>query len=147
MLIIHSDSHSFFPLSLDDKDEEGEKATNPSDPLNLPNDVPYLNNAPRGENNAANHSTALPSHIPEDDVQMQANFGESFLNGHGEPRMIDMKVIEPYKKVVTHGGYMHASADGRNVEGSTSAIIIFSACYLPERTRKDYHYVMDNLFM
>lgn len=112
--------------------------------------MPFRNNAPRGENNtdaAANHSTALPAHISEDDVQMQANFGESFLNGHGEPRMIDMKVIEPYKKVVTHGGYMHASADGRNLEGSTSAIIIFSACYLPERTRKDYHYVMDNLFM
>ncbi len=42
---------------------------------------------------------------------------------------------------------MHASADGRNVEGASSAIIIFSACYMPDRTRKDYHYVMDNLFM
>lgn len=119
--------------------------------------MPYLNAAPREENNTlaaaaaaaeANHSAALPPvHSVDDDVHMQADFGESFLNGHGEPREIDMKVIEPYKKVISHGGYLHASADGRNVEGSSPAIIIFSACYLPDRTRKDYHYVMDNLFM
>ena len=27
-----------------------------------------------------------------------------------------------------------------------NAIILFSGCYLPDRRRKDYHYVMDNLF-
>lgn len=28
-----------------------------------------------------------------------------------------------------------------------NAIIIFSGCYLPDRSRRDYQYVMDNLFM
>ncbi|GBP64329.1 Protein prune homolog 2 [Eumeta japonica] len=49
----------------------------------------------------------------------------------------DMRVIEPYKRVLSHGGYGPASA----------AIIVFSACYLPDTTRADYHYVMDNLFL
>ncbi|XP_068220699.1 protein prune homolog 2-like isoform X6 [Palaemon carinicauda] len=56
----------------------------------------------------------------------------------GIERRIDMKVIEPYKKVLSHGGYL---------TGSNEAIIVFSACFLPDRSRKDYDYVMDNLFM
>ncbi|ELU10737.1 hypothetical protein CAPTEDRAFT_167398 [Capitella teleta] len=51
---------------------------------------------------------------------------------------IDMKVIEPYKKVLSHGGYY---GDGFN------ALVIFAACHLPDRSRKDYQYVMDNLFL
>ncbi|GFQ88421.1 protein prune homolog 2 [Trichonephila clavata] len=58
-------------------------------------------------------------------------------NVNGEDRKIDMKVIEPYRKVLSHGGY----------QGDGNAIIIFSACYLPDRSRKDYEYVMDNLFL
>ncbi|XP_059058953.1 protein prune homolog 2 [Achroia grisella] len=49
----------------------------------------------------------------------------------------DMKVIEPYKRVVSHGGY----------EPSGAAIIVFSACHLPDSARTDYRYVMDNLFL
>ncbi|XP_022115378.2 protein prune homolog 2 [Pieris rapae] len=49
----------------------------------------------------------------------------------------DMKVIEPFKRVISHGGY---SADG-------AAIIVFSACFLPDNARPDYRYVMDNLFL
>ncbi|KAG0715015.1 Protein prune 2 [Chionoecetes opilio] len=50
---------------------------------------------------------------------------------------IDMKVIAPYKKCVSHGGYL-----GEN----NNAIIVISACELPDRSRRDYNYVMDNLF-
>ncbi|KAL7644301.1 UNVERIFIED_CONTAM: hypothetical protein RMT77_005128 [Armadillidium vulgare] len=57
----------------------------------------------------------------------------------GIERRIDMKVIEPYKKVLSHGGYMPG--------GNNDAIIVFSACFLPDRSRKDYDYVMDHLFM
>lgn len=57
----------------------------------------------------------------------------------GKTREIDMKVIEPYKRVLSHGGYLKTA--GHN------AIIIFSACYLPDRSRTDYHYVMDSLFL
>lgn len=28
-----------------------------------------------------------------------------------------------------------------------NALIVFAACYLPDRSRKDYQYVMDNLFL
>ncbi|XP_070546070.1 BCL2/adenovirus E1B 19 kDa protein-interacting protein 2-like [Ptychodera flava] len=56
----------------------------------------------------------------------------------GKNYNLDMKVIHPYKKVLSHGGYY---GDGLN------AIIVFAACYLPEKTRKDYNYVMDNLFL
>ncbi|XP_064645762.1 uncharacterized protein LOC135499051 isoform X2 [Lineus longissimus] len=51
---------------------------------------------------------------------------------------IDMKVIEPYKKVLSHGGHY---GNGLN------AIIIFASCYLPDKGRTDYNYVMDNLFL
>ncbi|CAH0716784.1 unnamed protein product, partial [Brenthis ino] len=49
----------------------------------------------------------------------------------------DMKVIEPFKRVVSHGGYERGGA----------ALIVFSACYLPDNARADYRYVMDNLFL
>lgn len=55
----------------------------------------------------------------------------------GIKRQIDMKVIEPYKRVLSHGGYL--------TTGSHNAIITFSACFLPHKSRVDY-YVMDNLF-
>ncbi|XP_045118520.1 uncharacterized protein LOC123508711 isoform X1 [Portunus trituberculatus] len=51
---------------------------------------------------------------------------------------IDMKVIAPYKKCVSHGGYL-----GQN----RNAVIVISACELPDRSRRDYNYVMDNLFL
>ncbi|XP_069807533.1 bcl-2/adenovirus E1B 19 kDa-interacting protein 2-like protein isoform X2 [Dendropsophus ebraccatus] len=50
---------------------------------------------------------------------------------------VDMTAIEPYKKVVSPGGYY---GDGLN------AIITFSSCYLPERNMPGYQYIMDNLF-
>lgn len=56
----------------------------------------------------------------------------------GVQRKIDMKVIEPYKKVLSHGGYFGPSH---------YAIIVFGACHLPDHSRKDYDYVMDNLFL
>ncbi|RVE49729.1 hypothetical protein evm_005599 [Chilo suppressalis] len=49
----------------------------------------------------------------------------------------DMKVIEPYKRVISHGGYEQRGA----------AVIVFSACHLPDSARPDYRYVMDNLFL
>ncbi|KAM4707715.1 protein prune homolog 2 isoform 2-T2 [Discoglossus pictus] len=57
--------------------------------------------------------------------------------GEQEQR-IDMKVIEPYKKVISHGGYY---GEGIN------AIIVFAACFLPDSSRPDYNYVMENLFL
>ncbi|XP_077105139.1 protein prune homolog 2 isoform X5 [Ranitomeya variabilis] len=55
-----------------------------------------------------------------------------------QEQRIDMKVIEPYKKVISHGGYY---GEGVN------AIIVFAACFLPDSSRSDYNYVMENLFL
>ncbi|KAG8222928.1 hypothetical protein J437_LFUL000222 [Ladona fulva] len=57
----------------------------------------------------------------------------------GLQRRIDMRAIGPFKKVLSHGGYMPGNVH--------NAIILFSACYLPERSRPDYDYLMDNLFL
>lgn len=57
----------------------------------------------------------------------------------GQTRDIDMKVIEPYKRCLSHGGYIQSPGN--------NAIVIFSACYLPDRSRADYNYVMENLFL
>ncbi|CAD5122847.1 DgyrCDS11249 [Dimorphilus gyrociliatus] len=51
---------------------------------------------------------------------------------------IDVRVIEPYKKVISHGGYY---------EEGFKAIIVFCTCYLPDKKLKDYDYIMDNLFL
>ncbi|XP_069784990.1 caytaxin-like [Narcine bancroftii] len=51
---------------------------------------------------------------------------------------IDMKIIRPYMRVVTHGGYY---GEGLN------AIIVFAACYLPDSGCADYTYIMENLFL
>lgn len=67
---------------------------------------------------------------------------------NSELRSIDLKVIEPYKKVISHGGHLKPTyGSGNGVECSSSAIILFAACYLPDRSRADYNYVMDNLFL
>ncbi|KAF7669190.1 hypothetical protein LDENG_00230730 [Lucifuga dentata] len=50
---------------------------------------------------------------------------------------VDMKAIEPYKKVISHGGYY---GDGLN------AIIVFAVCFMPESNQPNYRYIMDNLF-
>ncbi|KAM9330712.1 protein prune homolog 2 [Gastrophryne carolinensis] len=61
----------------------------------------------------------------------------SVIIGEQEQR-IDMKVIEPYKRVISHGGYY---GEGIN------AIIVFAACFLPDSSHPDYNYVMENLFL
>ncbi|XP_035799745.2 BCL2/adenovirus E1B 19 kDa protein-interacting protein 2-like isoform X2 [Amphiprion ocellaris] len=58
----------------------------------------------------------------------------------GEPPQesrVNMSVLEPFLRVLSHGGYY---GDGMN------DIIVFSSCYLPENSLENYQYVMDNLF-
>ncbi|KAM9006399.1 bcl-2/adenovirus E1B 19 kDa-interacting protein 2-like protein isoform 2-T2 [Sarcophilus harrisii] len=59
-----------------------------------------------------------------------------FRTGHQELR-VDMTIIEPYKKVLSHGGY---HGDGLN------AVILFASCYLPRSNIPNYSYVMEHLF-
>ncbi|XP_028814582.1 BCL2/adenovirus E1B 19 kDa protein-interacting protein 2 isoform X2 [Denticeps clupeoides] len=59
-----------------------------------------------------------------------------FRIGEQEHR-VDMKALEPYKRVISHGGYY---GDGLN------AIIVFAVCFMPESSQPNYRYIMDNLF-
>lgn len=69
----------------------------------------------------------------------ELRFWKKIILPNGEHRSIDMKVIEPYKRIFSHGGYLKA--------GGHNAIVVFSACFLPDKSRLDYDYVMDNLFL
>lgn len=80
----------------------------------------------------------IPQYTASEEARDSRNWQKITLPD-GRTRDIDMKVIEPYKRVLSHGGYL--SSGGHN------AIVVFSACYLPDRSRTDYHYVMDNLFL
>ncbi|XP_067376734.1 uncharacterized protein [Channa argus] len=60
----------------------------------------------------------------------------SVVIGDQEHR-IDMKCIEPYKRVISHGGYY----------AEQNAIIVFAACFLPDSDCTNYNYVMENLFL
>uniref|UniRef100_A0A8C2WTU8 CRAL-TRIO domain-containing protein n=1 Tax=Cyclopterus lumpus TaxID=8103 RepID=A0A8C2WTU8_CYCLU len=58
----------------------------------------------------------------------------------GEPPQesrVNMSVLEPFLRVLSHGGYY---GDGMN------DIIVFSSCYLPRNCLENYQYVMDHLF-
>ncbi|XP_008826481.1 bcl-2/adenovirus E1B 19 kDa-interacting protein 2-like protein isoform X2 [Nannospalax galili] len=59
-----------------------------------------------------------------------------FRTGQQEQR-VDMTIIEPYKKILSHGGY---HGDGLN------AVILFASCYLPQSSIPNYTYIMEHLF-
>ncbi|XP_063631386.1 protein prune homolog 2 [Cydia splendana] len=91
----------------------------------------------RSTNTVSSCSASEP--IPEYSAAEELRDERSWLSvpRPGGPVTCDMKVIEPYKRVVSHGGY----------DASGCALIVFSACHLPDVRRTDYHYVMDNLFL
>lgn len=88
---------------------------------------------------------------------------------------VDMKAIEPYKKVISHGGecwliimlgwpsWLSATAGSLKEKASLwllfffplslgyygdglNAIIVFAVCFMPESSQPNYRYLMDNLF-
>ncbi|XP_076134825.1 caytaxin [Alosa pseudoharengus] len=73
----------------------------------------------------------------EDGAGGNGRLWRTVIIGEQEHR-IDMQVIRPYLRVVSHGGYY---GEGLN------AIIVFSACYLPDSSCTEYHYIMENLFL
>uniref|UniRef100_A0A672H8K8 ATCAY kinesin light chain interacting caytaxin b n=1 Tax=Salarias fasciatus TaxID=181472 RepID=A0A672H8K8_SALFA len=73
----------------------------------------------------------------EEERDSSGRLWRTVIIGDQEQR-IDMQVIRPYLRVVTHGGYY---GEGLN------AIIVFAACYLPDSSCEDYTYIMENLFL
>lgn len=114
----------------------------------------------------ASAKAAPPDGLGGADDQGNANgrLWRTVLIGEQEHR-IDMQIIRPYLRVITHGGQ---AATGTMEAGTTcgsrsaphcnllpsgyygeglNAIIVFSACYLPDSSCPDYHYIMENLFL
>ncbi|KAK9408219.1 protein prune 2 like [Crotalus adamanteus] len=81
-------------------------------------------------------SESIPEYTAEEERE-DNRLWRTVVIGDQEQR-IDMKAIEPFKKVISHGGYY---GDGLN------AIIVFAACFLPDSSQTDYTYVMENLFL
>ncbi|XP_007906172.2 caytaxin isoform X3 [Callorhinchus milii] len=73
----------------------------------------------------------------DDSAATNGRLWRTIIIGEQEHR-IDMKIIRPYMKVITHGGYY---GEGLN------AIIVFAACHLPDSGCADYTYIMENLFL
>ncbi|KAB1259041.1 Caytaxin [Camelus dromedarius] len=73
----------------------------------------------------------------EDGSATNGRLWRTVIIGEQEHR-IDLHMIRPYMRVVTHGGYY---GEGLN------AIIVFAACFLPDSSSPDYHYIMENLFL
>uniref|UniRef100_A0A3B5MNH9 ATCAY kinesin light chain interacting caytaxin b n=1 Tax=Xiphophorus couchianus TaxID=32473 RepID=A0A3B5MNH9_9TELE len=73
----------------------------------------------------------------EEERDSSGHLWRTVIIGDQEQR-IDMQIIRPYLRVVTHGGY---HGEGLN------AIIVFAACYLPDSSCDDYTYIMENLFL
>ncbi|XP_072310818.1 protein prune homolog 2 [Eucyclogobius newberryi] len=80
-----------------------------------------------------------PTYSAEEEHQdrQDGKLWRTVVIGEQEHR-INMKIIEPYMKVVSHGGYY-----GNGV----NAIIVFAACILPDSDLPDYHEIMENLFL
>ncbi|XP_034048342.1 protein prune homolog 2 [Thalassophryne amazonica] len=95
-----------------------------------------------GDPTAANRSVTsepynmIPTYTAQEERQ-DCKLWRSVIIGEQEHR-IDMKLIEPYQRVISHGGYY-----GNGV----NAIIVFAACFLPDSHRDDYHEIMENLFL
>ncbi|KAM3597075.1 uncharacterized protein V6R79_025702 [Siganus canaliculatus] len=74
----------------------------------------------------------------EDMVDSQGTRWRCFSTGEPpQESRVNMSVLEPFLRVLSHGGYY---GDG------TNDIIVFSSCYLPQGSLENYQYVMDNLF-
>uniref|UniRef100_A0A8D1UQU4 Protein prune homolog 2 n=1 Tax=Sus scrofa TaxID=9823 RepID=A0A8D1UQU4_PIG len=107
------------------------------DELDTPDEADSFEYTGHGKSpNSGQESESIPEYTAEEERE-DNRLWRTVVIGEQEQR-IDMKVIEPYKKVISHGGYY---GDGLN------AIIVFAACFLPDSSRADYHYVMENLFL
>ncbi|XP_061783269.1 protein prune homolog 2 isoform X1 [Nerophis lumbriciformis] len=79
---------------------------------------------------------SIPTYGGEEERQ-DGKLWRTVIIGEQEHR-INMKIIEPYMRVISHGGYY-----GNGV----NAIIMFAACFLPDSNSDDYHEIMENLFL
>ncbi|XP_034403341.1 LOW QUALITY PROTEIN: protein prune homolog 2 [Cyclopterus lumpus] len=117
------------------------------DDLDTPDEGDYLDyTEPRNDwevdPNAANRSGTSESYNPiptysAEEERQDGKLWRTVVIGEQEHR-INMKIIESYMRVISHGGYY---------SNGVNAIIVFAACFLPDSDREDYHEIMENLFL
>ncbi|XP_018576117.1 protein prune homolog 2 [Anoplophora glabripennis] len=125
-----------------ESDQESDVSSLDSNPDSLKSEDVFNGETENGKDNLENDDNISPEPIEPlsaADERRHARYWQRMVLPGGEQRTIDMRVIEPYKRVLSHGGYLRA--------GGHTAIVLFSACFLPDRSRVDYDYVMDNLFL
>ncbi|XP_040910134.1 protein prune homolog 2-like isoform X2 [Toxotes jaculatrix] len=125
---------AFLSLSPEDDDDTGldfdlDAMETPSDSESLPFPIYDLEGPDQ---------SGLGALEREDMVDSQGTRWRIFSTGDlPQESRVNMSVLEPFLRVLSHGGYY---GDGMN------DIIVFSSCYLPENSLENYQYVMDNLF-
>ncbi|XP_062937058.1 protein prune homolog 2 isoform X8 [Cynocephalus volans] len=157
---------------------------------------------PTANKDSGQESESIPEYTVEEERE-DNRLWRTVVIGEQEQR-IDMKVIEPYRRVISHGGdsgnllcsvagqmiletmrtrvadwcvcvcvcvvvatvtsslltafhllastlcyspFMPLWATSGYYGDGLNAIIVFAACFLPDSSRADYHYVMENLFL
>ncbi|XP_059192944.1 protein prune homolog 2-like isoform X2 [Centropristis striata] len=110
------------------------------DELDTPDEAEMLEFNQQGDSEESNlGAEAASSDVTGrsvDEESRENKLWRSVVIGEQEHR-IDMKSIEPYKRVISHGGYY----------AEHNAIIVFAACFLPDSDCDNYNYVMENLFL
>ncbi|CAL8249344.1 unnamed protein product [Merluccius merluccius] len=117
-----------------------EEAGSEEDREDVSSELPVSSFLPKGqgkerEEGEACAQEAIPEYSAAEERRDSALW-RSVAIGDQEHR-VDMKCIEPYRRVVSHGGYY----------GDQNAIIVFAACFLPDSNCENYNYVMENLFL
>ncbi|XP_078666349.1 uncharacterized protein LOC144908534 isoform X2 [Branchiostoma floridae x Branchiostoma belcheri] len=143
------DSVDETPDDLDDDDLD-----NLPDDIDTPDDIDDFDSSGHGNDLEWEDDTPIGSSrttpqgesVPQFSADEEARMWRTVVIGEQEHR-IDMKVIDPYKKVISHGDFYNTTGNTSYYGEGLNAIIVFAACYMPDSSRPDYKYVMDNLFL
>ncbi|KAM9124971.1 BCL2/adenovirus E1B 19 kDa protein-interacting protein 2 isoform 2-T2 [Pangshura tecta] len=120
----------------DDLNESGEVDLDDLDtPSENSNEFEWEDDLPKPKTTEVMRKGSLPEYTAAEERDDGRRW-RMFRIGEQDHR-VDMKAIEPYKKVISHGGYY---GDGLN------AIVVFAVCFMPESSQPNYRYLMDNLF-
>jgi hypothetical protein len=79
--------------------------------------------------------SSIPEYSSREEHEDQRTF--RYVSIDGEERRISLKLIEPYRNIVQHGGY---------TGNERTAVIVISAFYLPPKSLLNYQQVIPQLF-
>ncbi|XP_018407784.1 PREDICTED: BCL2/adenovirus E1B 19 kDa protein-interacting protein 2 isoform X2 [Nanorana parkeri] len=120
----------------EDLDESGDLDLDDLDtPSDNSNEFEWEDDLPKPKTTEVLPKGSIPEYTAAEEKEESRRW-RMFRIGEQDHR-VDMSAIEPYKKVISHGGYY---GDGLN------AIIVFAVCFMPDSSQPDYRYLMDNLF-